>query len=314
MPELCGMRAVVQFLRQSAEPCAAPSTSHGFADGSSGCQGTGSFPVQFIRLWLHPSCCSVRRPRILLTWDLANQIADLSRLPQLEPLFQLGVPVDTFRVLSQEQTTGPRTGDRSWLRRDFLPKPKRHAPWESHRGGSAKLGEWMLVPFCEDSVPSGSVWKRAVVKWLSWGHWLRALRKLLNGGRTAGRCTLMSGLSSVLKGTPDTKFTSGVLLLQKPHRLHRCDLMGPHTTQAARSRRSSCPKLSWSSGCPPCFRPLRCKRHPSVDALGTAGSGPHCAQRRFSLGCCFGLGGLLEFLFVDVRAAGAAGESEMRRS
>ena len=34
-PELRGIRAVVQFLRQSAEPCAAPPTSpfHGFDDG-----------------------------------------------------------------------------------------------------------------------------------------------------------------------------------------------------------------------------------------------------------------------------------------
>ena len=47
MPKLRGMRAVVQFLRQFAEPRAAPPTQslHGFADGSSGCQGTSSLPA-----------------------------------------------------------------------------------------------------------------------------------------------------------------------------------------------------------------------------------------------------------------------------
>ena len=39
---------------------------HGFADGSSGCQGTGSLPALFVCLWLHPSCRSARRPRALL--------------------------------------------------------------------------------------------------------------------------------------------------------------------------------------------------------------------------------------------------------
>ena len=37
--------------------------------------------------------------------DLVNRNTDLSRLPQLEPLFQLGVPVDTFTDFSKEQAT-----------------------------------------------------------------------------------------------------------------------------------------------------------------------------------------------------------------
>ena len=57
MPELRGIRALVPFFQQSAEPCAAPPTSpfifHGFADGFSGCQSAGSFPALFIRLRLH---------------------------------------------------------------------------------------------------------------------------------------------------------------------------------------------------------------------------------------------------------------------
>ena len=63
--------------------------------------------------------------------DLGDQNTDLSRFPQLKLLFQLGVPVNTFVDLSKEQATAeaaeqrPRTGDRSWLLRDFLPKPWR---------------------------------------------------------------------------------------------------------------------------------------------------------------------------------------------
>ena len=38
------------------------------------------------------------------------------------------------------------------------------------------------------------------------GSGLRALRELLTGCRTAGRCVLMPGLSSVLEGVPNAKF------------------------------------------------------------------------------------------------------------
>ena len=120
---------------------AAHQSPHGFAEGSSGCQGTCSFPAMFIRLWLH---------------DLTNQIADLSRLPQLEPLFQLGVPC---RHLQGSQPgasdsscgkAGPKKGDCLWLLQDFLPKPWRieRPPRECHRRGPAKLGEQLLVLFC----------------------------------------------------------------------------------------------------------------------------------------------------------------------
>ena len=95
MPELRGMRAVVQFFRQSAEPCAAPPTSPFMAldDGASSCQGTGSLPALFVRLRLRPPCCSAQRRGVLLTQDQANQSVDLPRFPQLKPLFQLGVSV-----------------------------------------------------------------------------------------------------------------------------------------------------------------------------------------------------------------------------
>ena len=47
MPELRGMRAVVQFLWQPAEPCAAPPTSP-FMDLLIDSQGTGSLPALFV--------------------------------------------------------------------------------------------------------------------------------------------------------------------------------------------------------------------------------------------------------------------------
>ena len=105
MPELRGMRAVVQFLQQSAEPLrsTADQSLHGFADGASGCQGTGSPSTQFVRLRLRPPCCSAQRPGVLLTSDQASQSVDLPRFQQLKSLFQLGVSVHTFRDFSEEQ-------------------------------------------------------------------------------------------------------------------------------------------------------------------------------------------------------------------
>ena len=82
-----------------------------------------------------------------------------------------------------------------------------HASWECHRGGSAKLGEQLLVPIGEDDVSAGAVRKRAVVQRFSWGHWLRVLRKVLAGCRTTGRCVLVPGLSPVLKGVPNFKLS-----------------------------------------------------------------------------------------------------------
>ena len=46
---------------------AAHQSLHGFADGSSGCQGTRSFPSLLVCLWLYPSCCSAQRSSVLLT-------------------------------------------------------------------------------------------------------------------------------------------------------------------------------------------------------------------------------------------------------
>ena len=54
---------------------------HGFADGSWGSQGTGSFPALLMCLFLHPSCCSARRPRALLTQDFGDQITDWPPFP-----------------------------------------------------------------------------------------------------------------------------------------------------------------------------------------------------------------------------------------
>ena len=94
MPELCGMRAVVQFLRQSAEPCVAPPTSPFMA-----------LLMEPRAVKAHarfPRCSSVcgcvfpvvlrSGPGVLLTQDQANQDTDLSRFPDaLRPtLFVLG--------------------------------------------------------------------------------------------------------------------------------------------------------------------------------------------------------------------------------
>ena len=113
------MRAVVQFLRQSAEPCAAADQSlHGFADGASGCWGTRSPPTLFVCRRLRLPCCSAQRPEVLLIQDEANQSVDLSRFPQLKPLFQFGVPVDTCRDFSEEQaaSVAVKEGPELWRR------------------------------------------------------------------------------------------------------------------------------------------------------------------------------------------------------
>ena len=82
-----------------------------------------------------------------------------------------------------------------------------HTSRECHRRGLAELGEQLLVSISEDDVSYVAVRKRAVVQWFSWRHWLRVLRKVVTGCRTAGRCVLMPGLSSVLKSVPNAKFT-----------------------------------------------------------------------------------------------------------
>ena len=85
---------------------AAHQSLHGFADGSSGCQGAGSFPALFVWLCLHPPCCSAQR-------SVAS------------------APSSCWHVSGFRQGAGdngidrvpPRTGDRSCLLPGFLPKP-----------------------------------------------------------------------------------------------------------------------------------------------------------------------------------------------
>ena len=78
------MRAAVQFLRQSAEPCAAPPTSPFMAllMDPRAVKAQARFPRCSFCLWLHLSCCSAKRPRVLLTQDLGDQITDLPLFPQ----------------------------------------------------------------------------------------------------------------------------------------------------------------------------------------------------------------------------------------
>ena len=61
-----------------------------------------------------------------------------------------------------------------------------------------KFGEQLLDSFCENGVSEGAVWKRTVVG-------LRAMKRLLNGGRALGRCILVSGLSTVMKRVANDK-------------------------------------------------------------------------------------------------------------
>ena len=222
MLELRAMRAALQFLRQSAEPCGATDQSlHGFADGSSSCQGTGSLPALFVCLWLHPSCCSAKRPRALLTQDFGDQIADLPRFPQVKSLSQLGVPVDTFRDFSKEQATTEAAEQCPGLvtARDSFETvcPSRdHAPRECHRGSPAKLDEQLLVSVSQNDVPERAVQKGAAVQRFSWRYWLRALRELLTGCRTAASCCPGCRLS--WKVTPARSSWRGVSLPQQLHR------------------------------------------------------------------------------------------------
>ena len=95
-------------------------------------------------------------------------------------MFQLRVPVDTLRDFRKKQATTEATEQSAELVtahgsfEAFCPSrsvSRDHSPRECHRGGSAKLGEQLLVSFCEDDVSDGAIRKRAVVKWFSWRHW-----------------------------------------------------------------------------------------------------------------------------------------------
>ena len=128
----------------SSGRAAAHQSLHGFADGSSGCQGAGSFPALSVCLWLHPPCCSAKRSRVLLTQDLPNQIADLLRLPHSKSSFQFRVSVSAFGTRAGDNDSDkaePRPGDRSWLHRGFLPKPQRNGRPRTVGVPSRRLGE-----------------------------------------------------------------------------------------------------------------------------------------------------------------------------
>ena len=135
------IRVVVQFLRQSAEPCAAPPTS------------------PFMALLMDPRAVKAHArlsvPAPSLLFCEANQIADLPRFPQMTPLFQLRVPVDTFRDFGKEQATTvttkqirAKTGDRSWLLQGFLPTSWRIERRRILAVPSRRPGEAQRPPAC----------------------------------------------------------------------------------------------------------------------------------------------------------------------
>ena len=210
---------------------------HGFTDGASGCQGTGSLPALFVCLWLRLSRCSAGRPRILLTQDLANQSIDLSRFPQLKPLFQLGVSVDTFRVFSEEQAAsvaaeqGPGLATAHGSFETFCPSrgvSRDHTSRKCHRRGPAALGEQLLVSIGQIGVPGGAIRQRAVVQGFSWEHWLRALRELLINGPASASYVLRPRLPTVLKGVPNSKFPKWCTAVPETALVDR---MAPQTMQ-----------------------------------------------------------------------------------
>ena len=112
-------------------------------------------------------------------------------------LFQLGVPVspvDSLGNLSQQQATTvaaePGTGDRSWLLRDLLPKPWRSEK-TTHRGSAmaeARRRAQRAAARLSQLGPTSRMGAVRSFQRFSWRHWLRALRGLLPGCQTTGRC------------------------------------------------------------------------------------------------------------------------------
>ena len=139
----------------------------------------------------------------------------------------------------------PRTGDRSWLLRDFLPRPWRIERPQIAGVASRRPGGARRAAACRDQLGRCLGWRsseagcRPVVLL---GDWLRVLRKVLTGCRTAGRCVLMPGLSSVLKGVPNAKLTersiepAGVA----PATALRPDCAAVHTGLATEPAQLSC--------------------------------------------------------------------------
>ena len=138
----------------------------------------------------------------------------MSRFPQLKPPFQLGVPVDNLRDFSQEKATaaaaeqGPGLVTAHGSFKTFCPSrgvSRDHTSRECHRRGPAELGQQVLV---------------------SIRHWLQVQRELLPGCRTAGRCVLLPGLSSVLEVVSSTRSSrSGESNWHELHRRHHFDLI-----------------------------------------------------------------------------------------
>ena len=87
-----------------------------------------------------------------------------------------------------------------------------HASRECHPGGPAKLDEHLLVPFREGDVPSGTVWQRAVVKRVTWGHLAASPEEVAD--RPARHRALHSDVRVVvLKGIANTKVSEWSIAL-----------------------------------------------------------------------------------------------------
>ena len=57
----------------------------------------------------------------------------------------------------------------------------------------------LLVSFCDNDIADWAVRTRAVVEWVTSWHWLRAVKRLVNGGRANGCHIPVSRLSTVRK-------------------------------------------------------------------------------------------------------------------
>ena len=103
---------------------------------------------------------------------------------KLEPKFQFRVSVRTFWHLSQQQAAAVSA---------------QHGPGLVATDGSSKA----FCPSCsvagDCDVLNGEVREWAVIKGVSWWHWLRAVRRRVSGGPADGRCILVSSLSAVLE-------------------------------------------------------------------------------------------------------------------
>ena len=170
----------------------------------------------------------------------------------------------------------------------------------------------MLVSVSQNDVPNRAVRKRAVVQ----RHWLRALRKLLLPGYwIAGRCVLVHGLSSVLEGVTNAKFAER--LPQELHRRHCCDLIVPANTTGLAIEPAQLHHTVCKQQLPSVFSPHMLHETSICRCRVSVGNWATLRAAEVLPGHLFRLGGLLSFLIVGGggagRAAGPAGESEIRR-